>query len=430
MTFSPIAQKHKQHLFPAVATYYREPLALVRGEGMYLWDDAGNKYLDAFGGVLTISVGHANPKVVAAIVEQVKTLSHVSTLYANGPQSHLAERLAQIAPGKLSKSFFTNSGSEANETALAAARHATGRWEVVGLRHGYSGRTAQALAISGQAGWKTLPAQIPGVVHAHAPYCYRCPFNLQYPACGLKCADDIDELIRTTTTGEIAAFLAETILGSGGFVVPPPGYFERAVGIARKYGGLFIADEVQTAWGRTGDRWFGIEHWNVEPDLLVSAKGMGNGAPVAVTIATPEVADKYPTTTFSTFGGNPVSMTAALATLQVIEDEDLKTNSRVVGNYLHDRLKELQEKHPLVGDVRGMGLMQGLELVKDRKTKEPAAQAVLEVFEETRRQGVLIGKGGLYGNVIRLGFPLNAAKDHVDQLVAALDKGLTSAAPK
>jgi 4-aminobutyrate aminotransferase-like enzyme len=422
--------KQREFLFPAVSLYYQEPLELVRGEGVYVWDQAGQRYLDAFGGVLTISVGHANPKVVAAIVEQVKTLSHTSTLYATAPQANLAERLAQIAPGKLKKSFFTSTGTEANETAIAAAKHATGRYEVVTLRHSYSGRAAQTLAASGQAPWKRLPAQVPGFVQAHAPYCYRCPFHLEYPSCGLACADDIEELIRTCTTGEIAAFMAETIIGSGGFIVPPPGYFERAVGIARKYGGLFIADEVQTAWGRTGDKWFGIEHWNVEPDLLVSAKGMGNGAPVAVTIATPEVADRYPGITFATFGGNPVSMAAALSTLQVIEEDDLRTNARVVGGYLRERLEELKERHPLVGDVRGMGLMQGLELVKDRKTKEPAPQAVLDVFEECRRRGVLIGKGGLDANVIRLGPPLNATTAHMDELVAALDHGLTFAAKR
>ncbi|MEX2111921.1 MAG: aspartate aminotransferase family protein [Pirellulales bacterium] len=430
MSVSDSVKKQREYLFPAVATYYDEPLTLVRGEAMHVWDDAGNRYLDAWGGVLTVSVGHANPRVVAAIVDQVNRLSHVSTLYVTEPQSNLAERMAQIAPGKLQKSFFTSSGTEANETAIAAAKHATGRSEIVTLRHSYSGRAPGTLAASGQAPWKRLPAQVPGIVHAHAPYCYRCPFHLQYPQCGLACADDIEELIRTCTTGEIAAFLAETILGSGGYIVPPPGYFERAVAIARKYGGLFICDEVQTAWGRTGDKWFGIEHWNVEPDMITSAKGMGNGAPVALTIATPEVADKYPVTSFATFGGNPVSMAAALATLQVIEDDDLKTNARIVGAYLRKKLEALQEKHPLVGDVRGMGLMQALELVTDRKTKEPAPQAVLDVFEETRRQRVLIGKGGLYGNVIRLGPHLNATTDQIDELVAALDMGLTFAAKR
>src|ERR671933_2327653 len=230
----------------------------------------------------------------------------------------------------------------------------------------------------------------------------------------------------TQTTGEIAAFMAEPILGVGGFIVPPPGYFERVAEITRKHGGLFIADEVQTAWGRTGDKWFGIEHWNVEPDIITSAKGLGNGVPVGITVATPEVADKFPGLTFSTFGGNPVSMTAALAVIKYIEDEDLRTNAATVGAHFRQRLEELKDKYPVIGDVRGMGLMQALELVKDRETKEPAQQAVLRVFEETKRCGVLVGKGGLYGNVIRTGLMLNATKDTIDELIAALDAGFAT----
>jgi 4-aminobutyrate aminotransferase len=420
-TQSDIIRKHKEFLFPAVATYYQEPLALVRGEGMYVWDDAGNRYLDCFGGVLTVSVGHANPKVNAAIIEQVKTLSHTSTLYANKPQSDLAEKLYQITPGRLKKSFFTNSGTEADDTAIHAAKIATGRHEIVVLRHSYSGRSATALSAIGHSTWRPLPAQIAGIVHARAPYCYRCPFKLTYPECGLACANDIEELIMTTTTGEIAAFMAEPILGVGGFIVPPPGYFERAVEITKKHGGLFIADEVQTGWGRTGDKWFGIEHWNVEPDIITSAKGMGNGVPIGMTTATPEVADAYPGLTFSTFGGNPVSMAAALAVIKIIEDEDLRTNAAVVGAYFRERLEELKAKYVVIGDVRGMGLMQALELVRDRETKEPDPQSVLKVFEETRRRGVLIGKGGLYGNVIRTGMMLNSTKDTVNELIEALD---------
>jgi 4-aminobutyrate aminotransferase len=212
----------------------------------------------------------------------------------------------------------------------------------------------------------------------------------------------------------------------GGFIVPPPGYFERAVEITRKHGGLFIADEVQTAWGRTGNKWFGIEHWDVEPDILTSAKGLGNGVPLGITVATPEVADKYPGLTFSTFGGNPVSMTAALAVIRVIEEEDLKRNAAEVGGYLRQRLEELKEKYPVIGDVRGLGLMQGVELVKNRETKEPAPDAVLKVFEETKRQRVLIGKGGLYGNVIRTGLMLNSTRDHVDEMIAAMDAGFAT----
>jgi 4-aminobutyrate aminotransferase-like enzyme len=420
-TQSETIRKHKEFLFPAVATYYQEPLALVRGEGEYVWDDQGNRYLDCFGGVLTVSVGHANPKVNEAIINQVKAISHTSTLYCNKPQSDLAEKLYQITPGRLKKSFFTNSGTEADDTAIHAAKIATGRHEIVVLRHSYSGRSATALSAVGHSTWRPLPSQIAGIVHARAPYCYRCPFKLSYPECGLACANDIEDLIMTTTTGEIAAFMAEPILGVGGFIVPPPGYFERAVEITRNHGGLFIADEVQTGWGRTGDKWFGIEHWDVVPDIITSAKGMGNGVPIGMTTATPEVADEYPGLTFSTFGGNPVSMAAALAVIKIIEDEDLKTNAATVGAYFRERLEELKEKYAVIGDVRGLGLMQALELVKDRETKEPDPQSVLKVFEETKRRGVLIGKGGLYGNVIRTGVMLNSTKDTINQLIEALD---------
>ncbi len=425
-TVSEAVRKHKEFLFPAVATYYQEPLALVRGEGEYVWDDAGNRYLDCFGGVLTVSVGHANPKINAAIIEQLNKISHTSTLYANKPQGDLAEKLAEISPGDLKKSFFTVSGTEADDTAIMAAKLATGRHEIVVLRHSYSGRSATALSSVGHSTWRPLPAQVAGIVHARAPYCYRCPLNLSPKNCGLACAEDVKEVIETATTGEIAAFMAEPILGVGGFIVPPDGYFERVEEITRQHGGLFIADEVQTGWGRTGDKWFGIEHWDVKPDIITSAKGMGNGAPIGWTIATAAVADKFPGLTFSTFGGNPVSSAAALAVIKLIEEEDLKTNARVVGDYFREKLEELKEKYPIIGDVRGMGLMQGIELVKDRETKEPASEAVLKVFEETKRQGVLIGKGGLYGNVIRTGLMLNSTKDHVDELIAALDAGFAA----
>src|SRR6476660_3008975 len=417
MSSSETVRKHKEFLFPAVATYYQEPLALVKGEGFHVWDDKGDKYLDAFGGVLTVSVGHANPVVNEAIINQVNTISHTSTLYCNKPQSDLAEKLYQITPRKLKKSFFTNSGTEADDTAIMAAKIATGRHEIVVLRHSYSGRSATALSAVGHSNWRPLSAQVPGIVHARAPYCYRCPYNMTPDNCGAACADDVRDVIETTTTGEIAAFMAEPILGVGGFIVPPAGYFERVYEIARKHGGLCISDEVQTGWGRTGDKWFGIEHWNVVPDIMTSAKGMANGVPIGWTIATPEVADKFPGLTFATFGGNPVSSAVALAVIKVIEDDDLRTNCRVVGDYFHEQLLGLQQKYPIIGDVRGMGIMQAIELVKDPKTKEPNAEAVLKIFEETKRQGVLIGKGGLYGNVIRTGLMLNSSKDTVDELI-------------
>jgi 4-aminobutyrate aminotransferase-like enzyme len=422
-TVSEAVRKHKEFLFPAVTPYYQEPLAIVKGVGEYVWDDQGNKYLDCFGGVLTVSVGHANPTINEAIINQTNTLQHASGLYATKNQGDLAEKLAEITPGNLKKSFFSNSGTEANDTAQMSAKIATGRHEVIVLRHSYSGRSATALSAVGHSTWKPLPSQVAGIVHAPAPYCYRCPFKLEYPSCDVACAKDIKELIQTTTMGEIAAFMAEPILGVGGFIVPPKEYFQIAYEIAREHGGVCIADEVQTGWGRTGDKWFGIEHWGVEPDIITSAKGMGNGVPIGWTIATPEIADKFPGLTFATFGGNPVSTAAASAVIKLIEDEDLRTNCKVVGDYLREKFEELKEKYEVIGDVRGMGLMQAIEVVVDRKTKQPNPQAVLKVFEETKKQGVLIGKGGLYGNVIRTGMMLNSTKDNVDELIAALDKG-------
>jgi 4-aminobutyrate aminotransferase len=425
-TLPDTIQKHKDYLFPAVTMYYQEPLALDHGEGIYIWDESGQKYLDCFGGVLTTSVGHANPHVIEAIIDQVRKVSHTSTLYASRPLSELAAKLAEITPGRLEKSFFTNSGTEADETATMAAKLYTGRSEIITLRHSYSGRTAAAQSSSGQGTWRILPPQVPGYLQAPAPYCYRCPFKLTYPECDLACAKDMKELIETSTSGKVAALMAEPILGSGGFIVPPKEYFKEAVAIVRQYGGVFIADEVQTGWGRTGDKWFGIEHWDVEPDIMTSAKGMANGTPIGWTIARKEIADAVPGLTFATFGGNPVSSRAALATIEVIETENLARNARVTGDYLREKLMGLYEKYDCIGDVRGMGLMQGLEFVKDRKTKEPHPQAVLKVFDETKKRGVLIGKGGLYGNVIRLGPPLIATKDNMDELVTALDEALAA----
>jgi len=422
---SEIVSKHKEYIWPCAATYYEHPIALERGEGMYVWDTEGSRYLDCFGGVLTTSVGHARPEVVKAVSDQISRIAHTSTLYINEPQANLAEKVAGITPGALKKSFFTNSGTEADETAMVLARIYTGRNEIIALRHAYHGRSVMNMTASGHATWKHgLPA--PGIVHAHAPYCYRCPFNLKPESCAMECARDVEELIQTSTTGQVAAFIAEPIMGVGGFITPPKDYFKVVTEIVRRYGGIFICDEVQTGWGRTGDRWCGIEHWDVQPEMMTFAKGMANGAPIGCTTAIPEVADKYPALTFSTFGGNPVTSAAALATIRVIEENELPHNARVVGDYLRSKLEALKDKYSVIGDVRGMGLMQAIECVKDRTTKEPDSQSVLRVFEETRRRGVLIGKGGLFGNVIRIGPPLIASKADIDELVTALDGAFAS----
>ncbi|MGH9396636.1 MAG: aspartate aminotransferase family protein [Terriglobia bacterium] len=424
MNREEVLKAHKDYLFPCVVNYYTEPLVADHAEGQYLWDTEGKRYLDFFGGVLTVGVGHCNPKVTSKIKAQVDRLQHTTTVYPNEAIVGLAEKLAQITPGRLQKSFFTNSGTEADEAAVLLARMATGSFEVVALRHGYSGHSLLTKSLTGQSPWRRGGVISMGVTHALSPYCYRCPLGLTYPSCGVACAQDIEDVIRTTTSGRIAAFLAEPIQGVGGFITPPKEYFKIAFNIVKKYGGLFIADEVQTGFGRTGKKWFGIEHWEVEPDILTSAKGMANGVPVGVTVATPEVADAFEGMTISTFGGNPVTCVAARATIQVIEEDNLLENVHQVGAIFREKLEGLKEKHPLIGDVRGMGLMQGVELVKDRKTKEPASQETNRLMDRTRENGLLVGKGGLYGNVLRLAPPLNATKSDIDEGVRMLDKSL------
>src|ERR1051325_1332504 len=413
--------RQKEYGWPCAAQYYEHPIALTHGEGMRVFDADGNRYLDCFGGVLTTSVGHANPEVVKAVADQVAKIAHTSTLYLNEQTVDLAEKVAEVTPGNLKKSFFTNSGTEADETAMVLARIHTGRTEIIALRYAYHGRSVMNMTATGHSTWKVGGSLLPGIFHAHAPYCYRCPFNLKPESCAMECARDVEELIQTSTSGQVAAFIAEPIMGVGGFITPPKDYFKVVTEIVRRYGGIFICDEVQTGWGRTGDVWCGIEHWDVQPEVMTFAKGMANGAPIGCTTAIPEVADKYPGLTFSTFGGNPVTCAAALATIRVIEENDLANNARIVGDYLRSKLEELKNKFPVIGDVRGMGLMQAIECVKDRTTKEPDPQSVLRVFEETRRRGVLIGKGGLFENVIRRGPPLVATKADIDQLVTALD---------
>jgi len=301
------------------------------------------------------------------------------------------------------------------------ARMHTGNFEVVALRHGYSGRSSLTRGLTGMNTWRRGTIEV-GIVHAMNPYCYRCPLGLKYPDCEVACVKDLENVIQFSTSGRIAAFLAEPIQGVGGFITPPKEYFKIAFSIVKQYGGDFISDEVQTAWGRTGHKWFGIEHWEVEPDMLTGAKGMANGTPVGLCIATPEVADAFKGLTISTFGGNPVTSVAARATIEVIEEDKLMDNAEKVGGYFRRKLEELQEKYPLIGDVRGMGLMQGVELVKDRKTKEPAPEATAQLMERCRAHGLLIGKGGLLGNVIRLSPPLNITESDVDEAISVMDK--------
>ncbi len=420
-----VRRKHKEYLWPSVMNYYQEPLVTDRASMQHVWDLDGRKYLDFFGGILTISVGHCNPKITGPMKAQVERLQHTSTLYPNEAIVALAEKLAQITPGALQKSFFTNSGTEANEAALMLARAATGNFDVVALRHAYSGGSQLAKAVTAQSPWRKSGIISQGIAHAVNPYCYRCPLGLTYPDCEVRCANDVDNLIQTGTSGNIAAFIAEPIQGVGGFITPPPEYFKMVFKIVKKYGALFIADEVQTGFGRTGKKWFGIEQWEVTPDVITCAKGMGNGAPIGATITTADLAGQFKGLNLSTFGGNPVTSVSARATIQVIEEENLLENADKMGRYFRGKLDELKDRHMLIGDVRGMGLMQGLELVKDRKTKEPAPEATVQVMERARENGLLIGKGGLMGNTLRLSPMLNIGKADVDEAVRLLDKSFS-----
>ena len=417
MTKQEILLAQKEFIFPAVFHYFKEPLVVSHAKDQYVWDADGNQYLDFFGGIVTVSVGHCNDQVNTKVKAQMDKLEHVSTVFLNEPQVLLAKKLASLTPaGALTKSFFTNSGSEANETAITAARCYTGSTEIIALRHSYHGRTQATMALTGQAAWKLGPPQA-GVVHAVNANCYRCPFGLEYPSCELKCAQDIEQVIRTSTSGKIAALIAEPIQGVGGFITPPKEYFKIVTDIVRQYGGLFIADEVQTAWGRTGTKWFGIEHWDVVPDIITSAKGLGNGLPIGVTIARPEVADAMKGLMISTFGGNPVVTTAAKAVLDYIEEQNILTNTEEVGQYLKDGLLALKERHQLIGDVRGKGLLLAVELVEDRVTKAPATAATLKLMDSAKDNRIMIGRGGLYGNVIRISPPMNIGKADVDEFL-------------
>jgi 4-aminobutyrate aminotransferase-like enzyme len=421
MTKEEILLAQREFLFPAVFNYYKDPLVVSHAKDQYVWDADGNQYLDFFGGIVTVSVGHCNEAVNKKVHAQIDKLEHVSTVFANEPQVALAQKLAQITPaGALRKSFFTNSGTEANEMAILAARCYTGSTEIIALRHSYHGRSAGAMGLSGQATWKLGPPQA-GVVHAVNAYCYRCPFGLEYPSCDVKCAQDMEQVIRTSTSGRVAALIAEPIQGIGGFITPPKEYFKIVTDIVRKYGGIFIADEVQTAWGRTGGKWFGIEHWDVQPDIITSAKGLGNGLPIGVTIARPEVADAMKGLTISTFGGNPVVTTAAKAVIDYIEEHTLLRNTEETGAYLRGKLIDLQDKHSLIGDVRGMGLLLAMELVENRKTKVPATAATAQLMEAARENRIMVGRGGLNGNVLRLSPPMNIGRADVDEFILRLD---------
>ncbi len=418
----------REFLTPGLITYYREPLMVVEGHMQYLWDETGKQYLDAFAGIVTVSVGHCHPRIVEKVREQVGRLQHTTTIYLHPAVAELGRKLAGHMPeaSGLSVSYFTNSGSEANEIAVLSSREFTGNVDVISLRNGYHGGTQATMGLTAHGTWKFKTNPTVGVKHATPAYCYRCPYGLEYPSCDVKCARDVEDLIRYETPGEVACFIAEPIQGVGGAVTPPPEYFQIVYDIVRAHGGLCIADEVQTGFGRTGSKFWGFENWGVTPDLVTMAKGIGNGVPLGACTTRPEVARVMKNRVhFNTFGGNPISMTQGLATLEVIESEGIQENAFRVGKHLKDRLLELQDRQPLIGEVRGMGLMLGVELVRDRQSKEPATSETADLLELCKERGLLIGKGGLAGNTLRIKPPMCLSRDDADFLVDCLDEVLS-----
>lgn len=412
-----ILAKRKQYLSPSLFHFFSKPLNVVDGKMQYLFDENGRRYLDGFGGIATVCCGHCHPDVVDAIVKQVNRIQHSTVLYLNHAIADFAEALASKMPGNLKVVFFTNSGTEANELALMIARLYTGCQDIISLRNAYHGNAAGTMGATAQSLWKFNVVQS-GVHHALNPDPYRGVFGSD----GEMYAKDVQDIIDFGTSGHVAGFISEAIQGVGGIIELAPDYLPAAYKSIKKAGGLCIADEVQAGFGRTGSHFWGFEAQGVVPDIVTMAKGIGNGIPLGAVVTTPEIAEVLTRRCyFNTFGGNPLCTAAGLAVLKVIEKENLQENALVVGSHLKKRLTELKDKYEIIGDVRGKGLMLGVELVTDRQQKTPAKAETLHVMEQMKELGVLIGKGGFYGNVFRITPPLCFTKEDADFLVDAMD---------
>ena len=407
-----LRERQKKYLAPSLTNmlyYGDDPIAVDHAKDQYLWDVEGTRYLDFFGGILTVSVGHCNDEVVEATVEQMKRTGHTSTLYINEIALKVAEKIAEITPGRLQHSFFTNSGTEADETAIMAARVYTGNTDIIALRHAYSGRSSAMMGMTAHANWRLGGVYDGTIKHVRSPNMYRRPEELSEDAYLDFLVEDLEDFLATCTDGHIAAFMAEPIQGVGGFQVVPKDYFKRILPLVQEAGGVLIIDEVQTAWGRTGGYWCGIEHWGVEPDIMTFAKGIANGAPVGCTVMTPEVAESLNGLTLSTYGGNPVSMAQAYATISYIEKHKLWENAETQGGALRSFMDEQGGRYDFIGDVRGMGLMQAFEMVQPG-TKNPDPTRANALVVAARKRGLLIGKGGRYNNVNRIAPQLNVSE--------------------
>ncbi|MCY4067572.1 MAG: aminotransferase class III-fold pyridoxal phosphate-dependent enzyme [Acidimicrobiaceae bacterium] len=422
-----LARRYAEALPSFLRPLYRDPVSIDRGEGGYVWDVEGARYLDFFGGVLTTMIGHAEPSVVAAVQQQAAKVMHTSTLYLNEPMIAFAEEVARVSGIDDARVFFLPSGSEANDAALLLATVYRGSNQILAMRNSYHGRTFSTQAITAQRSWSSTSHSGLNITYVHGGYRLRSPFrHLDDDAYTSACVDDLVQLIDMTTAGDVAAMIAEPIQGVGGFTVPPDGFFGAMGKVLSAHGILFISDEVQTGWGRTGEHFWGYEAHGIVPDLLTFAKGVGNGITLAGVVARAEIFDRINALQFSTFGGNPLSVAAGRATLAKVLADDLQGNALVMGRRLADALAPAVERYDWVAEMRGRGLMLALEFVHPGSVEPDLARSAA-VLEGCKERGLLIGRGGLYGNVVRITPMLNVTADEIDEGAEALLGALAAA---
>jgi 4-aminobutyrate aminotransferase len=429
-THADLLARHRAVLPSWLALYYEEPIEIVSGSGRRVTDAEGRTYLDFFAGILTNMLGYDVAEVRSAVEEQIRSgIVHTSTLYLIRSQVELAERISRLSGIRDAKVFFTNSGTEANETALLLATQARRSTQVLALRNSYHGRSYAAMGITGIRGWSASALTPFNVSYVQSGYRYRSPFGHLSDADFIRaCADDLRDVIETTTSGDVACLIAEPIQGVGGFTVPPDGFFGAMKAVLDEYSILFVSDEVQTGWGRTGEHFWGIQAHGVVPDAMTFAKGLGNGLAIGGVVARGDLVDGITANSISTFGGNPLATTAARATIDYLLDHDLQANALKVGTQLLDGLRTLADRHPVIGDVRGKGLMMAIELVQPG-TNHPDVPAAGRAMEETRRRGLLVGKGGFYGNVLRIAPPLTLTEDEAREGLEIIADAIAAVEP-
>ncbi len=420
-----IIEKYNKYIITNVVDKI-QPVIIDKAKGTYIFDDKGRRYIDCYSGISVVNSGHCNEAVIEAAKKQMERLIHCcSYIYYSEPTAELAEKLAEITPGRLKKSFFGNSGTEAIEGALRLAKRFSGKNEFISLQGSFHGRTYAALSVSGISSRKIGGGPyMSGCTFLPAPYCYRCFYELEYPECNLRCARALEEVIKFNTYDNIAGFIAEPILGEGGIIVPPDNYFVEIKKILDKNRILLIIDEVQTGFCRTG-KMFAIEYYGVEPDIMVMAKGIADGFPLSAFITRDEIANSFkPGDHLSTFGGNPVSCAAAVANIKFIDREDFIKDVQRKGDYLIAKLRVLKDDYEIIGDVRGKGLMIGMELVRDRISKVPAMEEAKQIQEICLDNGLLIGIGGIYKNIIRIQPPLVILQDEIEEVLRIIGLAL------